>query len=58
MAKGRILKILANSALNDWYFVRSKDNPAEECTRTSPPKDFGPSCNRWIVGPSLLFDPK
>jgi hypothetical protein len=50
-------EILANSALNDWHFVRSEDNPADDCTRASPPKDFVPGC-RWIVGPSFLLDPK
>jgi hypothetical protein len=40
-----------------WHFVRSEDNPADDCTRASPPKDFVPGC-RWIVGPSFLLDPK
>nr|CAH0105425.1 unnamed protein product [Daphnia galeata] len=35
-------EILAHSALKDWHFVRSEDNPADDCTRASPPKDFGP----------------
>lgn len=33
-------EILSHSALNHWYFVRSEDNPADDCTRPSPPKDF------------------
>jgi hypothetical protein len=54
--RARRKEILAHSALNDWHFIRSSDNPADECTRGNTPKDFGPGC-RCITGPSFLMDP-
>ncbi|KAI9550515.1 hypothetical protein GHT06_005391 [Daphnia sinensis] len=41
-------EILSHSELDHWYFVRSEDNPADDCTRAPPPKDFEPNC-RWIT---------
>jgi hypothetical protein len=47
--------ILSLSELDHWYlityFIRSEDNPSDDCTRASPPKDFG----RKTVGGSPIF---
>ena len=50
-------EILAHSTPDLWHYVRSEDNPADDCTRGIAPKDFGPGC-RWINGPKFLTDPE
>nr|CAH0108017.1 unnamed protein product [Daphnia galeata] len=48
--------ILQHSKVNSWHFVSSADNPADDSTRSTVPKDFGSSC-RWNSGPPMLRDP-
>ena len=50
-------EVLAHSTPDQWHYVRSEDNPADDCTRGITPKDFGPDC-RWINGPKFLTDPE
>lgn len=53
-----ITPILSLSELDHWYlivyFIRSEDNPSDDCTRASQPKDFGANC-RWITHLLYLF---
>lgn len=48
-------EILQHSTVDQWHYIRSNDNPADDCTRGIVPKDFGSNC-RWIRGPDILFD--
>ena len=48
--------VLQHSQVDSWNFVPSADNPENDSTRSTVPKDFGNSC-RWSSGPSLLRDP-
>ncbi|KAI9549120.1 hypothetical protein GHT06_007526 [Daphnia sinensis] len=48
--------ILQHSKADSWHFVPSADNPADDSTRSTVPKDFGISC-RWNSGPPKLRDP-
>ncbi|XP_032785664.2 uncharacterized protein LOC116923312 [Daphnia magna] len=51
----RTNEILQHSTVDQWHYIRSSDNPADDCTRGIVPKDFGPNC-RWIRGPDVLFN--
>jgi hypothetical protein len=48
--------ILQHSKIDSWHFVSRADNPADDSTRSTVPKDFGSSC-RWNSGPLMLCDP-
>ena len=52
----RTVEILKHSSPEQWHYIRSQDNPADDATRGIVPKDFGPNC-RWLTGPKCLTDP-
>lgn len=51
----RTNEILQYSTADQWHYIRSSDNPADDCTRGIVPKDFGPNF-RWIRRPDVLFN--
>ena len=49
----RIAEILASTEVENWRWVSTKDNVADEATRTSNNVDFS-SSSRWLNGPAFL----
>ena len=47
--------IRTHSSTYQWHFVKSEENPADDCTRGTA-SNFGPNC-RWVTGPPVLMDP-
>ena len=45
-------KILRHSTLDSWHFISSPDNPADDSTAGTAPKEFRTDC-RWISGPPV-----
>lgn len=50
--KSRIHQILLHSTKDEWFYLKSKDNVADDATRGLTPAQFKPDC-RWINGPPL-----
>jgi len=50
--KSRLQKILLHSTKEEWFYVKSKDNVADDATRGLTPAQFKPD-SRWINGPPL-----
>ncbi len=45
-------EILRHSTLDCWHFISSPDNPADDSTAGTAPKEFRTDC-RWISGPAV-----
>jgi len=52
----RVKFICANTRLQDWYYVRSEQNPADIGSRGLMPKDIA-KIKPWLHGPSFLLQP-
>lgn len=53
----RIGEILALTKMNQWRWVPTKQNPADDATKWGNGPCFDPR-NRWFCGPSFLFQPE
>ena len=49
----RINEILNNSKTDEWHYIQTKLNPADECTRPVKPVKYNSKSN-YLVGPSFL----
>ncbi len=52
----RVAEILDHSTLDEWFFVPTKDNPADAATRGMSADDLIGSC--WLKGPDFLLSPQ
>ena len=50
----RIQQIHENSAVNQWSYVPSKDNPADHASRGLIDLNSGGKCSTWVNGPQFL----
>jgi len=53
----RVGEILETTELEQWKWVPTKENVADELTRDLDPADLSPN-SRWINGPSFLVQPE
>ncbi|XP_055839902.1 uncharacterized protein LOC129907623 [Episyrphus balteatus] len=53
----RIAEILESSHVNQWRWIPSKLNPADEATRSRYPPKYNPE-SKWLNGPSILALPE
>ncbi|XP_065361898.1 uncharacterized protein LOC135955477 [Calliphora vicina] len=53
----RVAEILASTDVENWRWVSTKDNVADEATRSSNNVDFS-SSSRWLNGPAFLKLPE
>ena len=51
----RVQQIRENSTPEQWRYISSEENPADEASRGSSPNVLTHS-SRWIMGPSFLWD--
>lgn len=49
----RIAEILTSTEIGNWRWVSTRDNVADDATRSSSSIDFSPS-SRWLGGPAFL----
>ena len=52
----RIQQIHENSEVNQWSFVPSKDNPADQASRGLIDANSGGKCSIWVNGPQFLWE--
>ncbi|XP_049874507.1 uncharacterized protein LOC126372702 [Pectinophora gossypiella] len=52
----RVAEIAEETKTNEWRWVSTRDNPADDATRGTP-KDFA-SEHRWFRGPPFLYRPE
>ena len=50
----RVQKIQEHSDVNQWNYVKGKNNPADDASRRFHPRKET-SCSRWFTGPSFLW---
>lgn len=50
-------EILERTDVNDWNWISTKYNVADDGTRASGKSDFDPEC-RWYTGPAFLRTPE
>ncbi|XP_065094108.1 uncharacterized protein LOC135714654 [Ochlerotatus camptorhynchus] len=53
----RVGEILSLTSVDEWHYVPSKLNVADDATKWNSGPSFDPE-NRWFQGPSFLRDPK
>lgn len=53
----RVSMIRDNTELSQWRYVRSKDNPADDCSRGLTARKFREQ-KRWIHAPEFLWKPE
>lgn len=49
----RLMKVIELTKGEDWYYINTKQNPADLITRGVMPNDL-PTCNLWWQGPAWL----
>ena len=53
----RVSEIQTVSTVNEWYFIKGTDNPADHLSRGLFPTELV-QCKHWFQGPEFLRTPK